>query len=61
LIEKAEQREIGKKKSKDREKEKSRLAVQSSQMSAEAQRSLQALTESKWYSFEDKTTNRRYM
>nr|XP_009930417.1 PREDICTED: androglobin [Opisthocomus hoazin] len=43
--EKAEQREIGKKKSKDREKEKSRLAVQSSQMSAEAQRSLQALTE----------------
>ncbi|XP_009693550.1 PREDICTED: androglobin [Cariama cristata] len=42
--EKAEQREIGKKKSRG-EKEKNKLALQSSQMLTEAQRSLQALTE----------------
>ncbi|XP_009323871.1 PREDICTED: androglobin [Pygoscelis adeliae] len=43
--EKAEQREIGKKKSREGEKEKNKLVVQSSQMLAEAQCSLQALTE----------------
>ncbi|KAM6086608.1 androglobin isoform 2-T2 [Theristicus caerulescens] len=44
-IGKAEQREIGKKKSREGEKEKNKLAVQSSQMLIEAQLSLQALTE----------------
>ncbi|XP_075353482.1 androglobin [Mycteria americana] len=43
--EKAEQREIGKKKSREGEKEKNKLAVQPSQMLSEAQHSLQALTE----------------
>ncbi|NXA27537.1 ADGB protein, partial [Ibidorhyncha struthersii] len=43
--EKAEQREIGKKKSREGDKEKNKLARQSSQMLAEAQHSLQALTE----------------
>ncbi|NXL41655.1 ADGB protein, partial [Podilymbus podiceps] len=43
--EKAEQRENGKKKSREGEKEKNKLALQSSQMLAEAQNSLQALTE----------------
>ncbi|XP_069643051.1 androglobin [Haliaeetus albicilla] len=43
--EKAEQRENGKKKSREGEKEKNKLGHQSSQMLADAQRSLQALTE----------------
>ncbi|NXW18540.1 ADGB protein, partial [Circaetus pectoralis] len=43
--EKAEQRENGKKKSREGEKEKNKLGLQSSQMLAGAQRSLQALTE----------------
>ncbi|NWX47506.1 ADGB protein, partial [Steatornis caripensis] len=43
--EKAEQKESGKKKSKEGEKEKNKLALQPSQMLAEAQHSLQALTE----------------
>ncbi|NWH22523.1 ADGB protein, partial [Grus americana] len=43
--EKAEQREIGKKKSREGEKEKTKLAVQSSPKLPEAQHSLQSLTE----------------
>ncbi|KAM6138186.1 LOW QUALITY PROTEIN: androglobin [Phoenicopterus ruber ruber] len=43
--EKAEQREIAKKKSREGEKEKNKVALQSSQMLAEARSSLQALTE----------------
>ncbi|KAM9656103.1 androglobin [Morphnus guianensis] len=43
--EKAEQRENGKKKSREGEKEKNKLGLHSSQMLADAQRSFQALTE----------------
>lgn len=49
VTEKAEQKETGKKKNKDGEKEKNKSAIQSSQIQAEVQGSPQALAESKCY------------
>lgn len=57
LIEKAEQKEIGKKKIRDGDKQKHKLALQS----AETRYSFQALTESKSCSFEAKITNKLYV